>query len=130
MASVVTLRSSVSTDTPFQVVSNFDHFVTQWMSTVGVSAGSATSSSQVHETGSSPTPLIRNDQSSSGVRGVGPADSTGKSRSSYWPGGSRDGSLTNLRRRKPREIGGIMHLFGRLEGRAPGLGGRGEHRGP
>ena len=40
-ASVSTPSSSVSTETPVQLVSSFDHLVTQWMSTVNVSAGSA-----------------------------------------------------------------------------------------
>src|SRR5215510_1357192 len=43
-----TPASSVSTETPRQVVSSFDHLVTQWMSTVGVSLGSARSSFQLH----------------------------------------------------------------------------------
>ena len=33
---------------------------------------------------------MENDQRSSGVRGVGPAESTGKSVVRYWPGGIRD----------------------------------------
>jgi hypothetical protein len=55
-------------------VSNFDHFVTQWMSTVGVSLGSATRSSQLHETGSATAPEIVKLHSSRGVAGVGPAE--------------------------------------------------------
>ena len=39
--------SSVSTETPSQRVPSFDHFVTQWMSTVGVSAGRLRNSSHV-----------------------------------------------------------------------------------
>src|SRR5207244_12560541 len=36
----------------------------------------------------------------------GPAESTGKSSVTYWPGGTRDGSASSRRRpRKPREIG-------------------------
>src|SRR6478672_7478827 len=47
-------------------------------------------------------------QSSSRVRGVGPADSTGKSSTTYWPGGTREGStLRRGRPLKPREMGGI-----------------------
>src|SRR5207244_9932385 len=57
-AVVSTPSSSVSRDTPVQVVSSFDHLVTQWMSTVTVSLGSARSSSHVHETGSSTAPWI------------------------------------------------------------------------
>ena len=40
-------------EAPVHVVSSVNEAVTQWMSTVGVSAGSARSSSHVHETGSS-----------------------------------------------------------------------------
>ena len=69
-------------------MSSFDHFVTQWMSTVTVSAGSSRNSSHVHDTGSSTSPSIRKLHSSSGVCGVGPAESTGKSVSRYCPGGS------------------------------------------
>jgi hypothetical protein len=36
----------------------------------------------------SPARRIENDQLSSGVCGVGPADSTGKSVVTYWPGGT------------------------------------------
>src|SRR5262245_32266863 len=98
--------SSVSTDTPVQFVSSFDHFVTQWMSTVTVSLGSARSSSQVHEIGSPTAPVIVKLQASSDVCGVGPADSTGKSYVTYCPGGTRDGSASGRRRpEKPREIG-------------------------
>ena len=39
--------SSVSTETPSQTVSSFDHLVTQWMSTVISSLGSARNSSHV-----------------------------------------------------------------------------------
>jgi hypothetical protein len=43
------------------------------------------------------------------VRGVGPAESTGKSRVSYWPGGSRCAVAADCRRpRKPLETGGIV----------------------
>ena len=81
----------MSTETPVHVVSSFDHFVTQWMSTVTVSAGSARNSSHGHDTGSSTAPWIVKLHSSSGVCGVGPAESTGKSRVTYWPGGTRAG---------------------------------------
>jgi hypothetical protein len=43
------------------------------------------------------------------VRGVGPAERTGKSRVSYWPGGSRSAVAADcLRPRKPLEIGGTL----------------------
>src|SRR5919107_4996961 len=100
--------SSVSTETPVHPVSSFDHFVTQWMSTVNVSCGSARSSSHVQETASSTAPSIVNDHSSSDVRGVGPAERTGKSLTVYWPGGTREGSTSRRRRPpNPREIGGM-----------------------
>jgi hypothetical protein len=73
----------VSTDTPVQVLSSLDHLVTQWMSTVTVFRGSATNSSHGHDTGSSTAPLIVKLHSSSGVGGVGPAGSTGKSGVTY-----------------------------------------------
>src|SRR5207237_10734047 len=63
--------SSVSTETPFHLVSSLLQFVTQWMSTVTSSAGSAVNSSHVHERDSSTAPWIENVHSSSGVRGVG-----------------------------------------------------------
>ena len=98
--------SSVSSETPVHTVSSFDHFVTQWMSTVTVSLGSACNSSHVHETGSSTAPAIVKLHASSGVCGVGPADSTGKSSVTYWPGGTRDGSASGpAPAGKPREIG-------------------------
>jgi hypothetical protein len=58
------------------------HFVTQWISTVTSSAGSAANSSHVHERASSTAPWIEN-LHSSGVRGVGPADRNEKPRSEY-----------------------------------------------
>ena len=108
-ACVLTASSSASTDTPLQFVSSFVHFVTQWMSTVGASDESARNSSHVHDTGSSTFPPIVKLHASSGVCGVGPAERTGKSRVTYWPGGTRDASSTGcLRPRKPREIGDIV----------------------
>ena len=69
--------SSVSTETPCQTVSSFDHFVTQWMSTVTSSLGSARNSSHVQRRGSSTSPTMAKSQRSSDVWGVGPADKTG-----------------------------------------------------
>jgi len=40
--------SSVSTETPRKLVSNFDHLVTQWMSHGTFSEGSSANSSHVH----------------------------------------------------------------------------------
>src|SRR6266851_8189709 len=99
-AAVSTPSMSVSTDTPFHVVSSFDHLVTQWMSLVTVSAGSAESSFHVHLFGSSISPSMEKVHWSMLTCGVGPADSTGKSATTYWPGGTRE--LETLSRRLPR----------------------------
>src|SRR4051794_41568056 len=81
------------------------------MSTVNVSCGSARNSSHVHDAASSTAPSIVKVHSSSGVRGVGPADSTGKSSTVYWPGGTLEGSTSRRRRPpNPREIG-VMRLL-------------------
>src|SRR3954453_10690112 len=94
-------------ETPVQVVPSLDHLVTQWMSTVNVSDGSALNSAHGHDTGLSTAPLIKKLHSSSGVCGVGPADSTGKSRTTCCPGGTRAGSKSSRRPWKPREISDI-----------------------
>src|SRR6185312_16583288 len=102
--------SSVSTGMPRQVVSSLDQRVTQWMSTVTVWADSAWNSGQVQDLSVSPPCRIENVHSGSGVWGVGPADSTGKSWVTYWPGGTRPCSPAEgrRRRRKPREMGLLM----------------------
>src|SRR5207249_10691314 len=74
---------------PSQLVSSFVHFVTQWMSARISSLGSARNSSQVHVVGWDAPPTTANVQSAVGVCGVGPAESTGKSRTVYWHGGTR-----------------------------------------
>src|SRR5215831_60221 len=89
---------SVSTETPCQTVSSFDHLVTQWMSRVISSLGRARNSSQLQPRGSSNSPMIEKSHSSSDVCGVGPAERTGKSRVTYWPGGTRAGSTSAARR--------------------------------
>src|SRR4051812_23636649 len=116
-ASVSTAARRVSRDTPVHVVPSLDHLVTQWMSTVTFSDGSARNSSHGHDTGSATAPLIVKLHSSRGVRGVGPADRTGKSLTTYWPGGTRSGSTCGRRPRKPREISAMTVLlsFGPLE---------------
>src|SRR4051812_39592422 len=84
------------------------------MSTVNVSEGSAVSSSQFHVRDASTAPSIVKLHWSSGVRGVGPAVSTGKSSTTYCPGGTRAGSMSRRGRpRKPREMGGMILLSGR-----------------
>src|SRR5438270_13333503 len=59
------------------------------MSLVIVSVGSLRNSSHVQFLSLSTSPVIENVQSVTGVRGVGPADNTGKSLTRYWPGGRR-----------------------------------------
>src|SRR5262245_51575606 len=96
--------NNVSTETPSHTVSNLLHFVTQWISRVIVSLGSLRNSSQVHRLGSSTSPVIEKVQAVSGVRGVGPADKTGKSPTTYCPGGRRSaGALSRGRPRNARE---------------------------
>ena len=60
---------------------------------VTFSLGSARNSSHVQLFGSSPPPSTVNAHSASGVCGVGPAESTGKSSVRYCPGGTRSGAL-------------------------------------
>src|SRR5207244_1332580 len=108
-ALVSTPSSSVSSETPRHDVSSFDHFVTQWMSTVIRSLGSSVNCSQVQDLGWSTSPRISKLHESIGWWGVGSADSTGKSYVTYWPGGTRPASDASLRRpRNPREIGAVM----------------------
>ena len=93
-ADVSAASSSVSSDTPRQLVSSFDHLVTQWMSVVIVSDGSAGNFPHDRDTGSATAPWIVKLHSASGVCGVcgvGPADSTGRPLVTYWPGGTREG---------------------------------------
>src|SRR3712207_1116152 len=75
-------------ETPSHLVPSFDHLVTQWMSLVISSEGSCLNSSHVHLLGSSISPTMEKSHSPRGVRGVGPAERTGKPSSKYWPGGS------------------------------------------
>src|SRR5919202_3483004 len=102
-AAVSTPSSKVSTETPSHLVSSLDHLVTQWMSLVISSEGSPINSSHVQRLGSSISPTMEKSHSSRGVRGVGPAESTGKPSTRYCPGGS---AVSWLLRRplKPREM--------------------------
>src|SRR5438093_5945450 len=99
-AAVSTPSIRVSTLTPFQLVSSFDHLVTQWMSLVTVSVGRAWNSFQVQRLGSSISPSMENVHRSTSTRGVGPAERTGKSVTKYCPGGTR--GLDAVSRRLPR----------------------------
>src|SRR5512133_4043330 len=98
---------SVSSETTDHTVSNFDHLVTQWMSVLMVSDGSAVKSLHVQDFVCSTAPRMVKLHALSGECGVGPAERTGKSVVTYWPGGRRDGSLVGRRPVKPREIGGM-----------------------
>src|ERR1700730_3328333 len=101
----------VSIDTPVHKVSSLVHLVTQWMSTVKLSLGSLRNSSHVHRFGSSTSPTIDSVHSDSGTRGVGPADRTGKSLTTCWPGGTRELSAPSRRLpRNPRETNPISVL--------------------
>lgn len=90
-----TPSSRVSTETPRQVVPSFDHLVTQWISRVTSSEARAVNSSHVHIFGPSISPEIVKSHPSSAVRGVGPAERTGKPPTRYWPGGRLSG-LTSV----------------------------------
>src|SRR5215213_11428801 len=91
-------------ETPSHLIPSFDHLVTQCMSFVISSEGSPLNSSQVHLLGSSISPTMEKSHSSRGVRGVGPAESTGKPSSRYCPGGSWVSCSVRLRRpKKPLE---------------------------
>src|SRR5881394_323151 len=93
----------VSIETPSQDVPSFDHRVTQCRSTVKVSVGKSRNDFQFHLRRTFVPSSITNSHWSSGMRGVGPADKTGKSVVRYCPGGSF--ASASLRRpEKPREI--------------------------
>src|SRR5262245_4261312 len=68
------------------------------------SRGSARNSSQDQRRGAATAPRTVKSQAPSGVRGVGPAERTGKSGVTYCPGGTRPGGAPSRRRpTKPRE---------------------------
>src|SRR3954451_18795016 len=100
-----TAPKSVSAETPRKLVPSLDHLVTQWMSQGTSSKGSSANSSQDHSVGSATMPSMRRRHSPVGTSGVGPAVSTGKPDSAYWPRGSRSASSSGVRRRplNPRE---------------------------
>ena len=81
--SVSTSLNSVSSDTPRHVVPSFDQRVTQWMSVVMSSAGSAMNSSHVQLVTTSDSVRMPKVHSGVAMRGVGPAESTGKSAVRY-----------------------------------------------
>ncbi len=120
-ALVATSCRSRSSETPLQVVPSLDHLVTQWISTVNVSDGSSLNSCRDRDTSAVTAPSIVRLQSSTGTCGVGPVDRTGKSSTTYRPGGTRLGSTSRRGRpRKPREMKAID------PGRSAALGTRGQ----
>src|SRR5215204_3932233 len=79
------------------------------MSLVISSEGKARNSSHDHVFVPSTSPSIVKSHSSRGVRGVGPAERTGKPSTRYWPGGTRTSPSARLRRpRKPREMNPLL----------------------
>src|SRR4029077_12561266 len=110
-AAVSTPSRIVSTDTPFQVVSSLVHLVTQRMSFVNSSAGSLRYSSQVQVLGWSISYSHTKVHSDSDTRGVGPAERTGKSLTTYCPGGTRELVAVSLfLPRNPREMNDMKML--------------------
>src|SRR3954449_3776512 len=94
--------SSVSTLTPANHVSNFDHVVTQWMAPRYSEPGSWCASSQVQVVGLATLPSTEMLHVSGAMRGVGSAVSTGQSApTSYFPGG-RPGARLRAPAEEPR----------------------------
>src|SRR5215813_8027485 len=105
-ASVFRSANSVSSETPSQDVPSFDQRVTQWMSTVTVSVGKSRNDFQSQlRTTFLPSSIVSSHRSR-GMRGVGPADKTGKSVVRYCPGGNF-GSVAWRLPENPREIIGM-----------------------
>src|SRR5215468_2628781 len=102
-ALVGTPSSRTSRLTPRQCVSSLDHFVTQWISVVICSAGKAVNCCQSQRRVSPDSVTMLNSHVAVFTGGVGPAESTGKPFSRYWPGGSLS-PPERLRPEKPREI--------------------------
>src|ERR671912_350893 len=124
--------SSASTVTPSQSVSSLLHLVTQWMSTATLVRGSAWNSSQDHFARREPPCWSAKLQSSSRVRGVGPADSTGKSAVTCWPGGTRPAAAASAPPPpppNPRERGGSLMAYASTDRSAGRAAARGEQSG-
>src|SRR5688572_33175442 len=78
----------VSIRTPFHLVSNLDHRVTQCMSPSQLERSRRLSSSQVKLPRTSPSTLSDKVQALISIKGVGPIERTGKSVVSCCPGGT------------------------------------------
>src|SRR5207237_6184192 len=104
LASSSTASRSVSTPTAFHFMSSWVHLVTQLISTAYSLEGSSRNCVQVQVTGWRTNPSIVKLHCSVRIRGVGPAESTGKLLTRYWPGGTRP-ARSGWRRLpvKPRE---------------------------
>src|SRR5262249_10141838 len=94
--------NNVSSGTPSHIVPCFDHRVTQWISVVMLWVGSSRNAFQLQRFSTVLPSSIVNSHCSSGTRGVGPADRTGKSLVRYCPGGSLMLGATR-RPTKPRD---------------------------
>src|SRR6478609_8762527 len=123
---ISTPSSSVSSEMPRQVESRLVHLVTQWSALTMSSWGRCVSADQVQVLRVAPPEVIENVHVDRSARGVGPADSTGKPRSRYWPGGMR-GSASRLPR-NPRETIAIRTPCGRAWS-LPGVGDAEAHHG-
>src|ERR671910_528196 len=109
MSRAAASAGSASTETPSQTVPNLDHLVTQWMSAVMGSRGSTWNSSHVHRAVRPSGLRSVKSHAPGATRGVAPAESTGKSRVSYWPGGSRSAAAADRGRpRNPRENSDVI----------------------
>src|SRR5262249_15098851 len=109
-ASVSRSANSVSSETPSQDVPSFDQRVTQWMSTVTVSVGNSRNDFQFQLRKTLLPSSIVSSHCAWEMRGVGPADKTGKSVVRYCPGGSFASVVLRLPE-KPREIIAISSSF-------------------
>src|SRR5438270_6669180 len=89
LGSSSTASRSVSTPTAFHFMSSWVHLVTQLISTRYSLDGRARNCVQVQVTGWRTNPSIVKLHCSVRIRGVGPAESTGKLLTRYWPGGTR-----------------------------------------
>ena len=97
--------SSVSIATPRQLVSCFDHFVTQWISVCISVCSRLLSDSHDQVPAVLPAISIEKSQVLISTLGVGPADKTGKPSSRYWPGGT---GRVGVDLRRPKKLSLIM----------------------
>src|ERR687895_2760531 len=122
-AGLTPARSSRSrTRTPRHAVSSFDQRVTQWMSTVTTAWGSAISSSHERVSARSTSPSTRRSQAARSKAGFRPTVSTGNFSVTYWPGGTRSGSIPSFwacLRPRAASIFEVIAMPGKIESRDP-----------